>query len=64
MKCAICKHGELVAGTTTVTLERENATIVITHVPAKVCIEPYLRKDAQVRPWQRLSQRADHVLGV
>jgi len=33
-----------------VTLKRENATIVITHVPANVCIEPYLKKDAQIRP--------------
>jgi YgiT-type zinc finger domain-containing protein len=33
----ICKHGELVAGLTTLTLERESATIVFKQVPARVC---------------------------
>lgn len=37
MKCMICKHGETVEGTTTVTLEKDGATIVFKHVPALVC---------------------------
>ena len=37
MKCVICKHGELVAGTTTVTLERGRLTFVVKGVPALVC---------------------------
>ena len=35
--CAICKQGEVVAGTTTVTLERGGTTVVIKAVPAGVC---------------------------
>jgi YgiT-type zinc finger domain-containing protein len=37
MKCVICKHGETRSGTTTVTLERGGATIVIKSVPAQIC---------------------------
>lgn len=37
MKCVICKHGETQPGTTTMTLERENTTVVFKHVPAEVC---------------------------
>jgi YgiT-type zinc finger domain-containing protein len=37
MKCVICKHGETRNGTTTVTLERGGATIVIKSVPAQIC---------------------------
>jgi YgiT-type zinc finger domain-containing protein len=37
MKCVICKHGETRPGTTTVTLERGGATLVIKSVPAQIC---------------------------
>jgi len=37
MKCIICKHGETQPGTTTVTLERDNLTLVAKGVPAEVC---------------------------
>lgn len=37
MKCLICKHGETEQGFTTVTLEKNGATIVFKHVPAHVC---------------------------
>ena len=37
MKCVICKVGETSPGTTTVTLERDNTTLVIKSVPAEVC---------------------------
>ena len=37
MKCVICKHGETSPGTTTVTLERGGATLVIKNVPAQIC---------------------------
>jgi YgiT-type zinc finger domain-containing protein len=37
MQCVICKHGELHTGTTTVTLERDNVTLVFKDVPARVC---------------------------
>ncbi len=37
MKCTICKHGETLDGFTTITLEKNGATIVFQHVPALVC---------------------------
>lgn len=37
MKCLACKHGNLKAGHTTVTVERDGTTIVIRNVPAQVC---------------------------
>lgn len=37
MLCVICGHGETHEGTTTVTLERGTATLVVKHVPALVC---------------------------
>lgn len=37
MKCVSCKNGETSAGTTTVTLTRGEATIVVKNVPAEVC---------------------------
>jgi YgiT-type zinc finger domain-containing protein len=37
MKCVICKYGETKEGTTTITLERGNSTIVFKDVPAQIC---------------------------
>ena len=37
MKCVMCKHGETVKGTATLTLERDSSTIVFKDVPARVC---------------------------
>ena len=37
MKCTVCKDGETRRGTTTITLEREKATLVFKGVPAEVC---------------------------
>ena len=37
MRCAICKQAELEIGTTTITLERDNLTMLIKSVPARVC---------------------------
>jgi YgiT-type zinc finger domain-containing protein len=48
MKCVICKHGETVEGFTTVTLEKNGATIVFQQVPALVCDncgEKYVRRE-------------------
>ncbi|MBK6994235.1 MAG: type II toxin-antitoxin system MqsA family antitoxin [Lewinellaceae bacterium] len=35
--CPICKNGELEPGTVTVTLERDEAIVLLKKVPAKVC---------------------------
>jgi YgiT-type zinc finger domain-containing protein len=37
MKCVICQQGETRAGKTSVTLERDGATLVFKGVPASVC---------------------------
>lgn len=37
MTCIICHHQQLENGTTTVTLERGDTTLVFKHVPAQVC---------------------------
>ena len=37
MKCVICKHGEMAPGAATVTLTRDDTTLVVKDVPALVC---------------------------
>ncbi|RJP26852.1 MAG: type II toxin-antitoxin system MqsA family antitoxin [Candidatus Abyssobacteria bacterium SURF_5] len=37
MRCVICKQGETRPGTATVTLQREESTIIIKDVPAEIC---------------------------
>lgn len=37
MKCVICKNGDTNPGLVTVTLQRNETTIIFKHVPADVC---------------------------
>ena len=37
MKCVVCRHGETHPGTATVTLARDEFTLVVHNVPAEVC---------------------------
>ncbi|MGH2480530.1 MAG: type II toxin-antitoxin system MqsA family antitoxin [Ktedonobacteraceae bacterium] len=37
MNCVMCKHGETQVGTTTMTLERDETTVVFKNVPAEIC---------------------------
>ena len=37
MKCVVCKKGETKIGKTTITLEKDGATLVFKGVPASVC---------------------------
>ena len=37
MDCVICKNGEVCDGTATVTLVRDDTTLVFRDVPARVC---------------------------
>ena len=37
MRCVICQYGETEMGMTTVTLTRDETTIVIRGVPAQIC---------------------------
>jgi len=48
MKCVVCKHGETRPGTATLTLERDELTLVVKNVPAEVCAncgEEYLNEE-------------------
>lgn len=67
MKCLICKQAETRAGETTVTLERGELTLVIKHVPAKVCPncgEAYVEEAVAVellRTAERMTQAGAQV---
>ena len=37
MKCILCKHGETRSGKTTVTLQRDQTTVLVKQVPADIC---------------------------
>ena len=37
MKCPICKHGETINGTASMTLERGETTLIFKNVPAQIC---------------------------
>ena len=37
MKCVICRHGDMSAGTSIVTLARDTLTLVVKDVPSLVC---------------------------
>ena len=61
MKCVICKSGDLLPGTVTVTLERKETVLVIKGVPAQVCTqcgEYYLDETTT----QRLYEQAEKAL--
>lgn len=52
MKCVICKSGDTREGHATVTLQRDQSTIVIKDVPAQVCEncgEYYLSEDISAK---------------
>ena len=48
MKCLICKNTHMKEGTTLLPIERGNAILLITDIPAQVCTncgEPYLGEE-------------------
>jgi len=58
MKCLVCKHTRMKRGTTTLPIERGNAILVVTDIPARVCAncgEPYL-DEATARDVQELAK--------
>lgn len=60
-RCAFCKGGHLQPGYTTMTLERDTATVVVKRVPALVCDtcgESYLEEDVL----SRLFREADEAV--
>ncbi len=61
MKCAICKTGDLAPGKVTVTLERDEAVLIVKEVPASVCQQcgEYWLDEETTR---RLYQQAERAL--
>lgn len=58
MVCVICKHGKTQPGLVTVTLQRDECTIILKSVPAEVCDncgEYYLNETVT----EQLLQRAE-----
>jgi len=56
MKCTICRNGETVAGTTTVTMERGKTIVVVRGVPAAICQtcgEYYLDEEVAQRVYRQ-----------
>ncbi len=37
MRCVICRHGNIKPGKATVTLQRENTTVIFKELPAEIC---------------------------
>ncbi len=61
MKCVVCKHGETQSGTTTVSLQRGETTVVFKGTPADICEnchEYYLSEEVA----QQLYERADEAV--
>ena len=61
MNCVICKRGETQRGTTTITLERGETTVVFKNVPAQVCGncgEPYLDEEISEKLLQAAEEAA------
>lgn len=63
MICVICKHGETKMGHATVTLERDQLTLVLKDVPAEVCQtcgEEYVSEETTAA----LLRQAEHAAGA
>ena len=67
MRCVICKHGDTRPGTATVTLAREQLTLVVKDVPAQVCEncgEEYIDADITARLIQTAEEAAQSGVQV
>jgi YgiT-type zinc finger domain-containing protein len=63
MRCVICKQAEPVAGSATVTLERDGLTLVVKQVPAMVCPncgEEYLTDEIARQLLEHAEETARH----
>ncbi len=61
MKCSICKHGETAPGLVTVSLQRQETTVIFKKVPADVCNncgEYYLDENVT----ERLTAQAENAV--
>ncbi len=60
-KCVICKDGEVVPGAATITLERDGLTMVVKHVPARICEncgEQYVDEEISTRLFKTAEEMA------
>ena len=67
MKCAICKLGETRRGTVSVTLERDQATLVFKGVPAEICEncgEEYVDEETTARLMRDADRASDSGVQV
>ena len=60
MNCVICKQGNTNSGFTTVTLERDQTTVVIKNVPADICENcgEYYLSEIVTEKIQKLAEQA------
>ncbi|MBI1955605.1 MAG: type II toxin-antitoxin system MqsA family antitoxin [Acidobacteria bacterium] len=61
MDCLICKQGKTQLGTTTITLERAETTVVFKNVPVQVCGncgEPYVDEETSGKLLEAAEQAA------
>ena len=61
MKCVICRHGNMSAGTSIVTLARDTLTLVVKDVPSLIC-ENCGEEYVDDRVSARLLETADEAL--
>ncbi len=67
MKCTTCRQAETREGTTTVTVERDGATLVMQGVPALVCPncgEDYVSEETALRISAAAAEVADKGIKV
>ncbi len=63
MKCLICKQGETQPGLTTVSLQRDERTLIIKGVPAEICDncgEYYLSQEIAKRLYRQAEESLQH----
>ena len=62
MICLICRQGEIQDGFTSIELQRGDIYLMITHVPARVCLncdEAYVEQEVAVRLLQSAEDTLD-----
>ena len=63
MNCLICKQGETQPGLTTVSLQRDERTLIIKGVPAEICDncgEYYLSQEIAKRLYRQAEESLQH----
>ena len=68
MKCLVCKHNHFKKGTTVLPIERGNAILLITDIPARVCencgetyLDEEIAQDVQDLANETLSDEVSYI---